>query len=401
MSAIVYNDRMNTTLPFPEEPSYLTDQLITYIGNKRSLLGFIERGITFVQKQTGKEKLSSFDVFSGSGIVSRFLKQYSSEIYTNDLEEYARIISSCYLSNKSEINFDELIQLRTQLINSVKEKIPQYLSKDKNYFLDPNNMPGFISDMYAPKNLNDIKKEERCFYTPYNACFLDLMRQEIDAVVPDNLKKFFIAPLLSEASIHANTGGVFKGFYKNTKTGIGRFGGTAENALFRIKGDITLELPVLSNYECPSHIFSSDANILAQSSDCPEVDLAYMDPPYNQHPYGSNYFMLNLLAKYEKPSLENISRVSGIPKDWHRSQYNVKAKSAEAFLNLVQNLKAHFLLISFNNEGFISENEMVELLGKVGKVTVLESPYTAFRASRNLSDRSIYVKEYLYVVEKH
>lgn len=400
MPVIVYNDRMNTTLPFPEEPSYLTDQLITYIGNKRSLLGFIERGITFVQKQTGKEKLSSFDVFSGSGIVSRFLKQYSSEIYTNDLEEYARIISSCYLSNKSEINFEELEQLRVQLNNSVKEKIPQYLSKDKNYFLNPDNMPGFISDMYAPKNLNDIKKDERCFYTPYNACFLDLMRQEIDAVVPDNLKKFFIAPLLSEASIHANTGGVFKGFYKNTKTGIGRFGGTAENALFRIKGDITLELPVLSNYECPSYIFSSDANTLAQSSDCPVVDLAYMDPPYNQHPYGSNYFMLNLLAKYEKPSLENISRVSGIPKDWHRSQYNVKAKSAEAFLNLVQNLKAHFLLISFNNEGFISESEMVELLEKVGKVTVLESPYTAFRASRNLSDRSIHVKEYLYVVEK-
>lgn len=399
MSPFLYNEIMNTSLPFPENPSYLSEQLITYIGNKRSLLGFIEKGITFVQKNLGKEKLASFDVFSGSGCVSRFLKQYSSAIYTNDLENYARIISKCYLANKNDIDFDT-IENNCRILNaSVKEKIPQYLSTDGNRFLS-DKMPGFISELYAPKNLLDIKKDERCFYTPYNACFLDLMRQEIDSFIPEEMQHFYIAPLLSEASVHANTGGVFKGFYKNTKTGIGRFGGTAENALFRIKGKISLSAPVLSNYSCESKVFTSDANALAKSTDSPQVDLAYIDPPYNQHPYGSNYFMLNLLADYKKPSSENISRVSGIPKDWNRSSYNVKSKSAETFLELVRNLKAKYLLISFNNEGFILEDEMIDLLGKVGKVTVLESPYTAFRASRNLSDRSIHVKEYLYVVEK-
>ena len=68
--------------------------------------------------------------------------------------------------------------------------------------------------------------------------------------------------------------------------------------------------------------------------------------------------------------------------------------------DLVENINAKYLLVSFNNEGFISKDQMVALLTRVGKVTVLESNYNTFRASRNLSDRNIHVKEYLYVVEK-
>ena len=52
----------------------------------------------------------------------------------------------------------------------------------------------------------------------------------------------------------------------------------------------------------------------------PLLDLLYLDPLYNQHPYGFNYFMLNLLCDYRRP--ERISRVSGIPRDWNRSPYN-------------------------------------------------------------------------------
>ena len=43
---------------------------------------------------------------------------------------------------------------------------------------------------------------------------------------------------------------------------------------------------------------------------CERVDIAYLDPPYNQHPYGSNYFMLNLIASYKKPS--QISNSKGV-----------------------------------------------------------------------------------------
>ncbi|MDR2923356.1 MAG: DNA adenine methylase, partial [Treponema sp.] len=57
-----------------EDEKYLTEQIITYIGNKRSLLQFITKGIQIVQKRLNKNKLSIFDVFSGSGIVARHFK---------------------------------------------------------------------------------------------------------------------------------------------------------------------------------------------------------------------------------------------------------------------------------------------------------------------------------------
>ena len=126
--------------------------------------------------------------------------------------------------------------------------------------------------------------------------------------------------------------------------------------------------------------------------------MAYLDPPYNQHPYGSNYFMLNLIAEYKQP--QDISPVSGIPKTWNRSDYNSRGRAFEAFELLIKTLKAKFLLVSFNSEGFISRDRMLQLLGAAGKVTVLETRYNAFRGSRNLKNRDIHTTEYLYLVER-
>ena len=46
---------------------------------------------------------------------------------------------------------------------------------------------------------------------------IDTIRKAIDSV-PESYKKFFLAPLLYEASVHTNTSGVFKGFYKDKNT---------------------------------------------------------------------------------------------------------------------------------------------------------------------------------------
>ena len=382
-----------------ENTQYLTEQLITYIGNKRSLLPFIKQGVEIVQKELNKEFLHCFDVFSGSGIVSRFLKSYASSITTNDLETYAKIISSYYLSNKSSINFDELEKIHSELVKSTTNEIS---TCELN-----NSCPGFVSELYAPKDEDNVQFGERCFYTPYNAKYIDIIRQKITDEVPAELQKFFIAPLLSEVSVHANTAGIFKGFYKNSRTGKGQFGGNGKNALERIKGKIELPLPIFSNFECPSYIFQEDANTLILDETLynhlpeKEFDLAYIDPPYNQHPYGSNYFMLNLIANYQRPDCEKISRVSGIPKDWNRSSFNRKRDAAESFTNLVSSLRAKYLMVSFNSEGFISKNEMINILEKVGTVTVLDISYNAFKGSRNLKNRDIYVSEYLFIVKKH
>ena len=46
----------------------------------------------------------NLDLFSGSGSVARLMKQHSSFLYANDIEEYSYILNTCYLANKKEFN---------------------------------------------------------------------------------------------------------------------------------------------------------------------------------------------------------------------------------------------------------------------------------------------------------
>lgn len=363
-----------------EHPDYLSRQLVTYLGNKRALLGPIEAAVETVKRRLGKPRISCFDVFSGSGVVSRLLKRHASHLIANDLEAYAAVASRCFLTNRSDVDIATL----TEVIADLNDRAAR-----------PDAPTGFIAEMYAPRDEARITADDRVFYTRANAHRIDACRQLIDTC-PEPLRDLLLAPLLSEASIHANTAGVFKGFYKNRRTGIGQFGGTGLDALQRIRGEIRLEPPVLSRFECPFEVFQADAHDAATRAR--PVDLAYVDPPYNQHPYGSNYFLLNLLVHYRRP--ERVSRVSGIPENWNRSAYNVRAEALATLAALVEDLRATFLLVSFNNEGFIAPADMHRMLAAQGTVEVIEIPYTAFRGSRSFANRSTRVTEHLFLVER-
>ena len=321
-----------------------------------------------------------FDVFSGSGIVSRYFKAHASTLISNDIEDYAAVVARCYLRNRGEVNQ-----------RAVSEAVDEI-----NHQVDFDSFPkGFIEELYAPRDENRITKDDRVFYTQENARRLDDYRRLIDGA-PEDIRDLLLAPLLSKASIHSNTAGIFKGFYKNRRTGIGQFGGTGSDALTRIKGKIVLEPPVLSWFDCEWEVRQEHANDAVRR--VKNLDLAYIDPPYNQHPYGSNYFMLNLLVHYQRP--HRVSQISGIPSGWRRSGYNVKAKSFPLMRDLLHSLDARFVLVSFNDEGFIAPRDMRALLKEIGTVEVIGTPYNAFRGSRNFNNRSVHVTEQLFLVER-
>ena len=364
-----------------ENKEFLTTQIITYLGNKRSLIGNIEKEIEEISAKIGKEKLVCADLFSGSGIVARMLKSHSSKLIVNDLENYSKVINSCYLTNKIDFPRKKCAALRAEIENQAKiEKIS-----------------GIIAENYAPQDDNNIQKGERVFYTHENALLIDTYRNLIDKIVTsENLKKFFLAPLITEASIHVNTSGVFKGFYKDKNTGIGCFGATGKNALTRIFGKIELKEPVFSNFESDLEIFQKDT--VALSNELKNLDVVYLDPPYNQHPYGSNYFMLNLILK-NRLDVE-LSKVSGITQDWNRSQFNKPYSALKSMEEIIANLDTKFIVLSYNSEGFISFEEMNEMLKKYGSLKTVEITYNTFRGSRNLKSRDIHVSEYLFVLQK-
>jgi adenine-specific DNA-methyltransferase len=363
-----------------ESPEFLSHQLITYLGNKRALLGPIADAMDQICTRLGRDRLRILDGFSGSGIVSRYLKRFSAVLVTNDLEPYAEAISRCFLANRSAVDDTALREALEQIERSVD------LS---------GGPPGFIERLYAPCDDDAIERDDRVFYTKENARKLDRYRSSIGKL-PPALGDLLLGPLLSEASVHANTAGVFKGFYKNRETGIGAFGGSGRNALSRIRGAIVLRPPVLSRYECEVDVRHGDTNVLV--ADAGHFDVAYLDPPYNQHPYGSNYFMLNLVARYAEPG--QVSPVAGIPVGWNRSRYNVRRLAADALEQLIGDLDATFVLLAYNDEGFVSPTEMRVLLRRFGAVCEVRTQYNAFRGSRNLANRERHVTEHLFMLDR-
>ncbi len=377
-----YNRRFGEIVNNPEEnKDFLTTQILTYLGNKRTLIEKIEIEVKEILKKMKKDKVVCADLFSGSGIVGRMLKQYSSKLVVNDLENYSALLNSCYLTNKKDYPQEECDFLRNKIISLCNE----------------NKIEGIITKNYAPKDDKNIQKGERVFYTHENALLIDTYRNLIDQIVVDeNLKKYFLAPLLVECSIHVNTSGVFKGFYKDKNTGIGCFGAVGKDALNRILRKIELKEPVFSNFESDLEIYQENTVLLSEK--LKELDIVYLDPPYNQHPYGSNYFMLNLILK-NKLDVE-VSKISGITQDWNRSEFNKSYSAFSSMEKLIQNLQSKFVIISYNSEGFIAFDQMKNMLEKYGKVKTVEIPYNTFRGSRNLHGRDIHVSEYLFVLEK-
>lgn len=363
-----------------EDPDYLARQLITYIGNKRGLVDPLEQAVRDVRSRLDGRKIRALDLFSGSGFVSRVLKKHSTLIAANDLEAYARTVSECYLANRDERRLAEVAKQVARLNDAAAKGAARQ---------------GFIRDLYSPADDQDIQLGERVFYSSDNARRLDFYAQELQEL-PSEIRTLLMGPLLSKASIHANTGGVFKGFYKDKHTGIGKFGAAAGDAVGRILAPIQLEVPVTSLNNSEHAVYQEDANTLVRQLDM--FDLVYIDPPYNQHPYGSNYFMLNLLASYQPPT--DVSKVSGIPTDWNRSAYNIRKRALPLLADLFAHVPARFLLVSFNSEGYVSTEEIRATLASHGRVEEVVMKYNAYRASRNLRNRDLHVTEHLFLLDR-
>ncbi len=369
--------------PVQNESSFVHQTMLTCIGNKRKLVSNIREIVDEVRGILQKDRLNIVDGFAGSTVVSRELSFVAQNLYTNDLELYSYLMAQCYLVNPSGPQKERVVH-HIETMNALAENGP--------------HCEGTTCKLYAPKVTTSIQEGERCFYTRENALIIDTLRRYIDEHVEPELVPWCLVPLLNKASIHTNTAGVFKGFYKNGN--VGCFGGKGENALSRIMKPIRLEVPIW-NTEANFTAHPSNKDINALVNELPgDIDLMYLDPPYNQHPYGSNYFMLNVIATNKEPT--EISAVSGIPKNWNKSNYNTRVTAVDSMKKLLSGglSKSRYLLISYNNEGIITDEDWLALFEPY-TVRKYEITYDTYKGSRNLKDRNDKVIEIMYLVSKN
>lgn len=370
-----------------QNKKYLSKQIITYMGNKRKLLGLIDSVINDIKKDLKKQSITSGDGFSGSGIVSRLLKLHSSTLYSNDIANYSKTLNLCFLSNVSD-TFTQKLQHVIQLANEYVDN-----QKDESY-------TKFISKFWAPRLHNSILKNERAYFTKKNAERIDKYLFFIHNI-DDEYKIYLLSSLLVECSIHNNTSGHFAAFYK--KDGIGYFGGKNANDLKRITGDIRLHTPILFKNECTCLVDQKDANEWVKS--LPELDVVYYDPPYNKHPYSIYYFLLDIINNYDT-NLDIPETLRGQPKKWIKSDYNSIRNAEKAFTNLIMHTKAKYILVSYNNDGIISKEKMRSILEDKGEVSIIESDHKTYNRLKGMAKykrekENKKIKEFLWVVKTY
>jgi adenine-specific DNA-methyltransferase len=269
---LVYDKRHHAASHTSE---FLFNQLIPYIGNKRKLLQLIQKAV----EQTSPDQCDRrtfVDFFAGSGVVSRWAKLLGYRVIANDWEPYSEAINRCYIAANQPPRLKSLGGYENAIahLNGLPPKV------------------GWVTEHLCPRNDDryDIEKD-RMFYMRKNGMRIDAIREEIaqwkSAGRIDDLEEAcLLAPLVYQACYRSNTSGVFKGFHNG-------WGGQTRTALYRIATDLQLAQPVFFENGKKNQVFREDAQALAERLASKAIDIAYLDPPYNQHPYGSNYHVLN------------------------------------------------------------------------------------------------------------
>jgi adenine-specific DNA methylase len=239
---------------------FVFSQLIPYIGNKRKLLPLIARAIAATSLTPAQATF--LDAFSGSTVVSRFAKQLGFAVTANDWEPYAHALAQCFIQlNEAPTFFHS--RTYTDVLSELNSLPPE---------------EGWITHHLCPANdAAPDTSRDRMFYMRKNGMRLDAIRNRIAAWstagdLSDLQAAALLGPLLYQASWLANTSGVFKGFHNG-------WGGQTGTALYRIQADLHLEPAVFHNNHRDNTATRFDASSITEPH-----DIAYLDPPYNQHP---------------------------------------------------------------------------------------------------------------------
>lgn len=376
---IVYDARRHA---YQRTREYLFAQLIPYIGSKRKLLPLIYRAIGL----TGAKPGAGFvDLFAGSGVVSRLAKQLGFRTIANDWEPYAAAINGAAVALNAP-----------PIPNSFFDKL--------------NDLPpvkGFITQNFCPASDSAPNPDtERCYYTRVNGMRIDAIRDKIaeweeSGRISLHAKNYLLAPLIASASYVSNTSGVFKAYHAG-------WGGATGTALYRILSDLHLKPPVLRDSPSECLTTAMDAVTLAKNwgemglGDC---EIAYIDPPYNQHPYGSNYHILNTIALWDNPAIPPISDAkSAIRTDWRtlrRSEYNVASKALPALLELIDTLPCRWTILSYSTDGNMPVPSLFRALGARGKVACFARSYKRYRVSAQRMSKQARNVEFAVVLDRY
>ena len=299
--------------------------MIKYLGSKRVLLPWIGETI-----QAISGPCSVIDLFSGTSRVGHHLKRLGYQVHSNDLNTYAHALATCYVAADREEHIHKI------------PKILKEMSSLKPY-------EGYFCTNYC--------KDSR-FFQPHNGGRIDAMRDWIEAQDFEVEQRAILLVSLMEAADRVDsTCGLQMAYLKNWAQR------SYQNLELRMPE--VLERSVVGKGSAVNLDALDATNVLS-------AEIAYLDPPYNQHKYLGNYHIWESLVRWDKPEVYGVAR-KRIDVRERVSPFNRKKQIQKALREVILNLDVHHIVVSFNNEGYISKEEMMELLSERGRVIALEN----------------------------
>ncbi len=325
---------------------------MNYIGSKHSLLPFIEqvwRGVRDGDEQT------ACDIFAGTGAVGRLFKRLGLRVIANDIQQYAFALNKAYLEINHQPGFTKLRRSYQPVFDATASARP--VEQTLMLLNGLEGAPGFIAENYGPAG-------DRFYYSIENAEKADAIRQTIEQWLEQKIISqpeyfYLLASLLEAIDQVANTASVYGAFLKKFKASALR--------------PLTLKPLALSNHVKGCKVYQCDANALIRRIEC---DVLYLDPPYNHRQYGANYHVLETIAAYDNPPLKGVTGM----RDYPRSRYCQQKEAAKALEDLIVNARAKHILLSYNDEGVISREEIHRILRLRGRPKTFEQKYSRFKA---------------------
>lgn len=332
-----------------------------YLGNKESIL----TEISDLLESQGllKDGFSFFDAFCGSGSVSDYFKSYYDIIINDNLTwsvKYAKGRVCALTCTFDKLGFDPF----------------EYLNANEN------TVQGFMYRNYSPT------ESARMYFTPENAGRIDYFRNQIEDWKNENLLSeeeycYLIACLIESVSDVSNTAGVYGAFLK-------KWDSRATKRIVFNKVDFRP-----ARYKSIRTYNAKIEDIIEEV----ECDILYLDPPYTQNQYGTQYHLLETLVLYDNPS---ISKVTGSRSTAPmRSDWSKEYKANILFDRILAKTKAKYIVLSYNNDGFMSKEYIEAAMKRYGKPETFVCKKIAYKKYQNWKSQNEDKHfEYLFFVEK-
>ncbi len=347
-----------------------------FIGNKERLIDWINSEI-LNNNITGE---LFFDFFSGTANVGKYFKQRDYQIVSSDLLYFSYVLQKAYIENNEYPTFENLLPKlnvnSNKLITDNFDLVLQYL----------NNLvgiEGFIYKNYTPNN-----EQKRMYFIPENGKKIDAIRTQIekwynDKLIKENEYYILLASLIESVPFFANILGVFAAYKKDwDKRALKPF-----------------ELKRINLLQSKKEHFVYNQNSMELLNKY-EYDIIYLDPPYNQRQYAPNYHLLETIAKYDNPAIKGISGMRNYDKQ--KSDFCNREKALKELENIVKSKNYNYLLLSYNNEGIMPQEEIIKILEKSGEVILKEYDYLRFKSNNNgEASKKKFIKEQLYILKKN